>query len=211
MVGILRQLHRFFPLEELLIAYVERESKLLNLIAGVVHVEFTFDIISGVFQHGSQAVAQCSAACVSHMHGAGRVGGDEFHHDALAASEVGFAVVGAVPVNSHQNLAEIAAAHEEIDEAGTGDFHLFDECAGEVHALADDFGDLAGRHAECLGGNHCRVGSKISVRRIRGGLYGEGRSGYGGQHFVSHAASHCGHNDFLDLCVNFFYGIGHWI
>ena len=208
-VGILRQLHRFFALEELLIADVQREGELLYLVARIVYVEFAFDIITRVFENRRQAVAESAAAGVADVHRPCRIGGDEFHQHPLALAEIGLAVIGAVPVNAEQNVAEIAAADKEVDEAGACDLGAFDQRAGEVHAFADRLGNLAGRHSECLRRDHRRVGGKIAVRRVRRRFNGKGGSRNSGKHFVGNAASHRRYDDFFDLYVYFLYGISH--
>ena len=145
------------------------------------------------------------------MHRTSRVGGNEFHHHTLAFAEVGFAVVCAVFMNAQKHLAEIAAADKEINEAGTGHFGALNQRTGEIHAFADRLGNLAGRHPECLCRDHRRIGGKVAVRRVGGRLNGEGGRGNSRKHFVSHAASHCRHDNFFDLGVYFLYGISHFL
>ena len=68
------ELNRILALDLLDIATLDRVRELVYLIACIVDIELTGNIIAGPVQNRGQAVAQNTAARVAHVHRAGRVG-----------------------------------------------------------------------------------------------------------------------------------------
>ena len=63
-----------FAFEFLNITSLNRVRKLVHLIARVIDVKFTGHVMACPVEHFRQTVAQHAAACVAHVHRAGRVG-----------------------------------------------------------------------------------------------------------------------------------------
>ena len=93
LIAVLRQGVAFLALEKLQVPHRQRSAEFIDLVAGVVDVEFPGDAVAAPFQGGGQAVADGAAAGVAHVHGAGGVGGNKFHHDLFAVTAVALAVV----------------------------------------------------------------------------------------------------------------------
>ena len=65
---------------------LDRKCQHADLVTGVVVVELAQHLVALPLKQGGNAVAKCGLAAVADMQRAGGVGGDEFHHDFLAAA-----------------------------------------------------------------------------------------------------------------------------
>ena len=92
-IAVLREFHRVLAEIELKIAGFEGFSEFCYLVTCVVHIKFPGDIISAPGKHLRKTVADGAASGVAHVHGAGGVGGNKFHHDLFAVTAVALAVV----------------------------------------------------------------------------------------------------------------------
>ncbi len=81
----------------------------------------------GIFEQGGKRVADYRAPAVTHMHGAGGVGGDIFDVDGDALAHIWPAVIRALSVDRGQLGAPGGVGRRQVDEAGASDggaFHL---------------------------------------------------------------------------------------
>ena len=115
----------FLPFADLQIPQREGEAELLNLVAGVVDVEFPTDVIARPVEDRGEGVADCAAAGVADVHRAGGVGGDEFYQHLFPFAETGAAVILPFPQDREDAVREPLPAEEEVDKAGAGHFDLF--------------------------------------------------------------------------------------
>ena len=118
-VAVLGQLGRVGAFVYLLIADIEREGEFIDLIAGVVDIEFAADIVARKVHDRREAVTQSAAAGVAHVHRSCRIGGDEFDIYLFALAEVGATVVAALLADIHKNLRIEAVGETEVYESGT--------------------------------------------------------------------------------------------
>ena len=159
-IAVLRERDGVLALKDLKIARLQRHAEFFDLVARVVDVKFTPDVVSGCVQHRRQTVAQRAAARVAHVHRAGGVGGDKFHHHLFAAAEIAAAIGIAEAADVAQDLRIKCPAQEEIQEAGPGDLEFFKIGAVQREVLADRFGNFARGHAERPRGNHRGIGGR---------------------------------------------------
>ena len=123
LVAVFGEGHGLLALVELEVAGREALAELLDLVARVVHIEFAGHIVAGPVQHGGQAIAQSPAPGVAQVHGAGGVGGNEFHVDRFAAAVAGAAVLP-VQGGAVHHAGEPGGGQKQVDEAGAGDLGL---------------------------------------------------------------------------------------
>ena len=149
-------------------------------VARVVQVELTGHIVTSPVQHGGQAVAQCAAAGVAHVHGAGGVGGNKLHVVLQALAEVGAAVLLVLAGGAH-HVGEPAQGGVQVDEAGAGDLHPVKIGAGQLRQMGGDgLGNHAGSLAEGAGAGHGQVAGHVAVLRVGGDLHNKaGQLGLG--------------------------------
>ena len=112
------------------------------------------------------------AAAVTHMQGAGRVGGDEFHQhlDVLpvAAPEV---CALAQHFADHRRLG--LSREGEVDEARSGDLGLFDQLRGRQLGQQQG-GELTRIALERLGQLQRKIGGEVAVVRLLRALQQDG-------------------------------------
>ena len=149
------ELNRILALDLLDIATLNRVRELVYLIACIVDVELTGNVVAGPVQNRGQTVAQNTAARVAHVHRAGRVGGNELYHD----------------------LFRLSLIQREIHKAGACDGHGVKAAALEVEVGYDALRDLARRHVQRLCTLHGKGGCPVAVGRILRGLYCNRRNG----------------------------------
>ena len=197
-VAVLRELRRIFR-EELLVANGEGETEFIELIAGVVDVKLTPNVVACGIQNGGEAIAERAAAGVAHVHGARGVGGNKLDHDLAVVAVVASAVCVVLCEHFGQHIAVKRGAEEEVHEAGAGGLGLNEVGAVEVEIFHDSRGDFRGRHAECTRGSHGGVRCEITVRAVCRAFYGESGQLCFGQHARSHRFFHRRFNDGRNL------------
>ena len=84
LIAVLRKRYRVLALDDLEVAGLNRVGELVDLVTGVIDIEFPGHIGAAGGEDTGQGIAQNAAPGVAHVHGAGGVGGNEFHHDLLA-------------------------------------------------------------------------------------------------------------------------------
>ena len=123
----------------------------------------------GIFEQRGERVAHDGATAVTHMHGAGGVGGDIFDIDRNALTRVGPAIVAAFCMDRRQFGAPGGIGQRQVDEAGAsngGAFHLV-----QLFKARDDlFGQRARVGACGLGEDHGGVGGEVAMARVAGRL-----------------------------------------
>ena len=188
MVAVLGKLHRVLSPEDLEIPGLQAFGEFLDLVACIVDVELPPDIGTGFLQHRGQGVAQNTAPGVAHVHGAGGVGGDEFHHVFLAGEHVVFPVVRPRLLHGADGLTEPAGAQGEIQKTGARHGGGGKVAAGKVHVVQQDLGHLPGIFAQGLGGGQAEGGGVVAVGSVLGdfhrglhGTIGGQKSGCGGR------------------------------
>ncbi len=152
------------------VTQVDTGGEDIHLPARIIDVVFTVHVET----HGTQQVrhrgAIGGAAAVAHVQRAGGIGGHEFHLHRLAPAQLTATVVGtAFEDLSHHAMPGIAA-EVEVDETGTGDFHLADLCHLRQcgHQGLGDVARLAPRHP---GQGHGQVAGEISMAAVTGTLH----------------------------------------
>ena len=199
LIAVLRQGVAFLALEKLQVPHRQRSAEFIDLVAGVVDVEFPGDAVAAPFQGGGQAVADGAAAGVAHVHGAGGVGGNKFHHDLFAAAVIaaaeGFALLQHLPGEG----SKPGLLHVEIDEAGPGDLAALHRQGAEIKPLRQQRGKLLRGHAHGAGVDHGGVGGKVAVGGIAGDLHHKGGGFGGGQQALGGGCGKGGGNDRREL------------
>ncbi len=150
-----------------LAACLHRAREVVDLVAGIVVIEFASDIPAIGVEHARQAVADRRAATVADVQWPGRIGGNEFDLHFLHCAVVVAAVLRTELVNA-RNLACIGIfRQEQVDETGPGDIAARDQFVFR-QMPEQDFGNLA-RFAACRFRQHHRqVRSEVAMRAIAG-------------------------------------------
>ena len=172
LIAVLREGHCVLPQDDLEVAGLDGVGELVDLVAGVVDVELPRHVGAAGGEHGGQGVAQDAAPGVAHVHGAGGVGGDEFHHDLLALQGVGGAVVIALGLHGGHHVPQPDGVQPEVQEAGAGDLGGGEVAALQVQVLQQLLGHVPGRHPQLLGGSQGKGGGEVAVFRVLGDLHG---------------------------------------
>ena len=159
------------------IAALNRMRELVYLIACIVDVELTGNIVAGPVQNRGQAVTQNTAARVAHVHRAGRVGGNELYHDLFRLFALGTAVILAHGEYTADSLLVPALIQREIHKAGACNGHGVKAAALEVEVGYDALRDLARRHMQRLCALHGKGRCPVAVGGILRGLYCNRRNG----------------------------------
>ena len=175
MVAVLGELDRILALDDLEVARLQTLGKLLDLVARVVDIELAPDVCAGLLQDARERIAKHAAAGVAHVHGAGRIGGDELHHILLPGEHVAAAVVRALALDAGDRVAEPLITQPEVQKARPG--HLDGREIGtlELHVVHQDLRDLTGilvqrlRRGETEGRRIVAVGGIL--RNLHGGLH----------------------------------------
>ena len=146
LTGFAAQLH---------VAQVKGLAELCHLVACVVDVEFTADLVASLLEQGGKAVAQRAAARVAYMHGSGRIRRNKLHQNTLALAQVSLAVVVAHCDSIPDNALKPALADEEVQAC---DLDLTEVGSGEFHGIRDHLRDRSWVALQRLCGNKSRVG-----------------------------------------------------
>ena len=182
---------RILAAQLLNIAPLHRMGKLIYLIACVVDIKLTRNIVARPVEHLAQAVTEYAAACVAHMHRAGGVGGNELNHDLFRLLRLRAAVVRTHLQYIFDRLFIPALVKREIHKAGSGNFHRIKAAARQIQMLHNRLRDLAGCGAQRFGTLHGKGGCPVAVRRILRGLHRNGRNVACGQHTRLHSFVVC--------------------
>ena len=142
-----------------------------DLVSGVVDVKFLPGRAAAAGENIGQRVAQYAAAGVAHMHGAGGICGNEFHHNLLSRQRLGRTVVCAFRFYGGQNVAVPAVADGEIQKAGAGDLYFFKIRAAQVQMVAQNLCQIPGAHAQRLGAGQREIRGVIAVAAVLGHFY----------------------------------------
>ena len=170
-VAVLGELHRVLALDDLEIPGLKALGELFDLIAGVIDIELTPHVRTGLFQYACQRVAQHAAAGVAHMHGAGGIGGDELHHDLLPPQHIAVSVVLPGRFNGGHGVAEPLVTQPEVHKAGACDLHRGKIAVFQRHMLRQDGSHLAGIHLHGLGRRQTEGGGIVAVGHVLGDLH----------------------------------------
>ena len=93
------------------------------------------DVYKRQVEDAGQRVAQHAAAGVAHVHGAGGVCGNIFHHHLLVLAVVAAAVAGALFQRLRRQRAEPRLLHVKIDDAGAGHLAALHRQLPEIKAF----------------------------------------------------------------------------
>ena len=118
-VAVVREFDRVLTLDELDVARLDGLAEQVDLIAGIIDIELTPDIVARALEHGRERVAEHTAARVADRHGAGWVGGHELHHDLLPVTVVHAAVVRAGALDGGQHVLIPLVGQAEVQKART--------------------------------------------------------------------------------------------
>ena len=179
-VAVLREFHGVLALDDLEIAGLQALGELLDLVAGVVDIELAGHVGAGLLQHAGQRVAQHAAAGVAHVHGAGGVGGHEFHHVLLPRQHVVLAVGVTGGLDAGDGVGVPLAAQPEIQEAGAGQLHGGEIAALQRHVVDEGLRHLTGVHLHGLGRRQAEGGGIVAVGGILGDLHRRGHGNAAG-------------------------------
>ena len=172
LVALLGELIAVLTQDDLHVPGVNGLGKLVHLVAGIVDVELLPGVVAHPGEHVGQGVTQHAAAGVTHVHGAGGVGGDELHHHLLAVAHVAGAVSGGVLLHRTQHLLVPVGGVEEVQKAGAGNLSPLEQSALQLQVVQNDLGNGTGGHLQCLGPRHGKGGGKVPVSAVLGHLYG---------------------------------------
>ena len=162
-VAVFRELHGL-P-QKLQITGFDGGRQVVDLVAGVVDVEFFLDVVAGGTHQVGQSTAEGRAAAVSDVQRAGRVGADEFDLDLLPAAGLGVAVSVAGVEDFLQQLVQPVRFQIKIDKARSGDFRAVQP--GKLDPAHDRFSDLPGIGLEGPGRLHGEIGGVVAKALLR--------------------------------------------
>ena len=205
MVAVFRQFDCVLAKIVLQVAHLQRKGKFFDLVARVVNIEFAADLIARIVEHSGEAVAQCAAAGVAHVHRPGRIGRDKFHHHAFALAEIGAAVSLAAIADILQDRGIIAVVQKEVEKARTCDFAAAEKGIRKIDVPGDFFCNFARRHAEGFGTGHSGVGRIVAVGPVSRHLHSECRGGLRRQGSVRHRLPHCVEHRLAQSIFRFLY------
>ena len=171
LIAVLGQGVLFLPLKELHIPHRKGRPKFIDLVAGVVDIELAGHIMTAPFQCRRQAVAYGAAAGIAHVHGAGGVGGNEFHHYLFVLAVVAAAIVRTLFQCLRRQRTKPFLLHVEIQEAGTGDLAALHRQLTKIKALQQGRRNFLGSASHRAGVHHGGIGGKIAVFGIGGNFH----------------------------------------
>ena len=201
LICVLRQLNAVFI--QLKIAHFKGSGKLFYLVSGVVHIEFAAYVVTRPFQHGGKAVSYCAAPCVSDVHGACRIRGNEFYEHLFACAEIGFSVVFAFCKHVFYDLCVVALRKIKVQKSRACDLASVKQCARKIKIIRNALRNLSRRASERLSPRQRNVGGKIAVFAV-GRLFNvEIRYRLRRQFAVCNGPAEC----VYDLCSELFLGL----
>ena len=206
-IGLLGHLDLFA--QQLLITHHERISEDVHLVAFVVHVEFFVHCITCMTHDARHRIAERRPTTMTHMHGAGGIGGDKLHHYLLIASLLGASIVFPVSFNGLDNPGKPFLGEEKVEETRPSHLTALKIGAIKDHPLHQDGGDLPRIHLQGFGADHGHIGGKVAVAFVVGDFNGKGGQGHRLKFTVSHCHPHGFHNHFFELFIRFFNQICH--
>ena len=165
-IAVLGKFYCILALEELDTARLDAACKLFDLVAGIIDVELTPDVVACAREDGCKRIAQHAAARIAHVHGAGGVCGHKLDHELFALADVAVAEAVALLGDVFENVGIPLAAHAEIHKAGACDIDAFKPASVKLHVRDKRFRDLARRHTHELCACHCIVCRIVAVCRV---------------------------------------------
>ena len=156
-IAVLGQFNGIFTLEKLLISDIQRKAEFVNLIARIVNIKLTADIIARKVHNRRKAIAESAASCVAHVHGAGGVCGNKFNVYLFACAVVRTAVAFALFKNILNYKSVEAVAEIKIHKAWACDFASVKECAAELQPVCDNLSNFSRSGSEISCPCHCGV------------------------------------------------------
>ena len=108
------------------------------------------------------------------MHGAGRVGGDKFHHDLFAVTVVGAAVALLLIENILDHAGIKRGGEEKVQKSRTRDLGARQQGALQRQMGEQRLRDLTRRGMKRAGGDHGGVNGEVAVFAVGGHLNGIG-------------------------------------
>src|SRR5690606_20302096 len=134
-----------------------RTGEDVDLTARVVDIIFARDLVPDRFEQGGERIPHHRATAVTHVHRAGRVGGDIFDVDGDARARLAAAILVGRRVYRLKLFAPGIVRQRHVDEAGASD-----RDGGDLVDLLKLRGDLFGQRARIgasrLGQHHRGVG-----------------------------------------------------
>ena len=183
------------------IPQLQGHAEFIDLVAGVVDIEFPADLVAGALQHSGQAVTDGPAPGVADVHGAGGVGGDELYQHLFPLAVVGTAVIRPLGQHVGHRRRVKGRGQEEVEEAGARHLRPLEEGTGQIQMSGDGFGDFPRGLAEGAGGHHGHIGGQIAVTPIRGDFNDKGGNGLAGQLAGGHGLPQGGEDGLPQLFV----------
>src|SRR5690554_961074 len=105
-------------------AGLNRQGQVVDLGTGVVVVELPGNVVTVGFQQAAQAVANRGATAVAYVQRAGGVGRHKLHLNLLALAGFVAAELLRFIQNAVHNAERAGGAHEKVNKARPGNFHL---------------------------------------------------------------------------------------
>ena len=171
LIAVLGQGVLFLPLKQLHIPHRKGRPELVDLVTGIVHVKFAGHIVAAPFQRSRQTVPDGAAAGIAHVHGAGGVGGNIFHHHLFVLAVVAAAVAGALFQRLRRQSAKPRLLHVKIDEAGAGHLAALHRQLPEIKAFQQRSRYFLRGTAHGTGIHHGGIGGKVAVFGVGGDLH----------------------------------------
>ena len=170
-VAVLGERHRVLPQNNLEIPRLQGVCELFNLVPRIVDIELPPDLGPVGLQHGGQGVPQHAPPGVAHVHGPGRVGGDELHHDLLALQRLVAPVSLPLALHGGEDTGVPRGTQPEVEEPRPGNFRRGEIAAGEVQILQQNLRNLPGPHLHRLGRGQGEGGGIVPVGGVLGDLH----------------------------------------
>ncbi|MBS1225254.1 MAG: hypothetical protein H6R24_1932 [Proteobacteria bacterium] len=155
----------------------------VHLPAGIVDVVLAVNLVADGFQQVGDGGAEGRTAAVADVQRAGGIGGDEFHLYPPAAAQFAPAKSVALVQNLVDHRLVGTGGEEEVDEAGSGDFHPGDT-VGRGQGSHQLFGQFARFAASGFGQGEGQRAGEVAMRPIAGLFQRDGGRHIGGQQSI---------------------------
>ena len=150
------------------------QRKTLYLIAGIIDVKLTGNLMPRSAQAGRQTVTDHTATGVTDVHRSGRVGRNELYHYLLRILGLGPAVILSQRKNAIKSNARQLVRQEEIHKAGPRNLTTGEGRAVKGNTVGNRRRRHTGRYTESACPYHGNIGRQIAVRSVLGRFNGKG-------------------------------------
>ena len=144
---------------------MRRPGENIDLCARVIHIIFARHIVADLAQQRRKNIADHRPAGMPDMHRSGRIGGDIFDIDRLAATDIRIAVGNAPTQNAPHLFLPGRRLEPQVHEARSRDFNG-SNTIGIGKPCRNHFREIAGFFTRRLRQDHGNISRDIAMQRI---------------------------------------------